>query len=310
MYKALLIGCGNIGALYDIDKDSVLTHAKAYHLSENFKLFIYDTNIEAANRVAAKYNATVVQDIFNEKFYKYDCISIASPTVTHFDILKKAITERVKVVLCEKPITYKSSELLDLENLYKLSSTKIIVNYIRRFQEKYSILKSTIDKCFPNTLPNEIVIRYTRGFANNCSHALDTLSFLLNKDTNLDVQVESSPVFDAFEKDPTVSLKGFWNEIPIYCQGLINVEYPLFEIELIYTAGYVSIRNSGNTIEVFERRKTDSYLLPLIQMENCIKDYMIPVVDNVFRILDGEIERDNFIESINMNKEVLRVINL
>ncbi len=29
MFNALLIGCGNIGALYDLETDQVTTHAKA-----------------------------------------------------------------------------------------------------------------------------------------------------------------------------------------------------------------------------------------------------------------------------------------
>ena len=39
MIKALVVGCGQIGALYDIDKDEmVLSHAKAYHLSKDVDL--------------------------------------------------------------------------------------------------------------------------------------------------------------------------------------------------------------------------------------------------------------------------------
>jgi hypothetical protein len=37
MYNALLIGCGNIGAMYEWDNDHILTLAKAYFNSGNVK---------------------------------------------------------------------------------------------------------------------------------------------------------------------------------------------------------------------------------------------------------------------------------
>ena len=46
MFKALLIGCGNIGALYDFDNTQILTHAKGYALHPAFELTVFDINKE------------------------------------------------------------------------------------------------------------------------------------------------------------------------------------------------------------------------------------------------------------------------
>ena len=47
MVKALIIGCGNIGGLYDIDNNKIETHAKAISINNWIKkVDVFDTNIE------------------------------------------------------------------------------------------------------------------------------------------------------------------------------------------------------------------------------------------------------------------------
>ena len=50
MYKALVIGCGNIGALYDLESNKVLTHVKALTNHPGFEVTIFDTDSELANK--------------------------------------------------------------------------------------------------------------------------------------------------------------------------------------------------------------------------------------------------------------------
>jgi len=40
MYKALVIGCRNIGAMYDFEKESILTYTKALIQNGNFEVKI------------------------------------------------------------------------------------------------------------------------------------------------------------------------------------------------------------------------------------------------------------------------------
>ena len=54
--KALIIGCGNIGGMYDINNDFVQTHAKAISLSEWISsIDIFDLNTEFSNKISVKY---------------------------------------------------------------------------------------------------------------------------------------------------------------------------------------------------------------------------------------------------------------
>ena len=63
MYKALLIGCGNIGAMYDWDNEHVLTHAKAYSKIDEIKVDYFDTNNQQSSMVADRYNGNVIFDL-------------------------------------------------------------------------------------------------------------------------------------------------------------------------------------------------------------------------------------------------------
>ena len=54
MFKIIIIGCGNIGALYDLKSNKILTHAKAFSLIDNFSLYFYDLNISLTKIVAKK----------------------------------------------------------------------------------------------------------------------------------------------------------------------------------------------------------------------------------------------------------------
>ena len=63
MFKALLIGCGNIGAMYDWDNDEVLTHAKAFSKFDEINVDYFDLNNQQASMVADRYNGNLVFDV-------------------------------------------------------------------------------------------------------------------------------------------------------------------------------------------------------------------------------------------------------
>ena len=54
--KVLVIGCGNIGALYDFKKDGVKTHVKAFVQNGNFDTIVFDRDKVLARRVGDHYN--------------------------------------------------------------------------------------------------------------------------------------------------------------------------------------------------------------------------------------------------------------
>ncbi|HLX91950.1 MAG TPA: Gfo/Idh/MocA family oxidoreductase, partial [Puia sp.] len=91
MYKALVIGCGNIGALYDFNNGEIQTHVKALHLNPRFSLSIFDNDKDLAKKISRKYACETVEMLDDETLQSFDCISICTPTRTHAGFILKAM---------------------------------------------------------------------------------------------------------------------------------------------------------------------------------------------------------------------------
>ena len=295
-YKALLIGCGNIGAGYDFDTDAVLTHAKAYSLDKEFRFTVYDRDEALAAKVAAKYGVERLGEVSDGQLAQFDIVSICTPTVTHFEYLSRAINLNIPLVICEKPVAYDEDELKKIAGIYNSGKTKVLVNYIRRFQPGFISLKENVKEILAGERLTNVAIRYQRGFVNNASHAFDLVGFLAGKEIQLDNIHTKNKVFDAFPADPTLTLTADWQGANFAAVGLSNVKFSLFEIDLYFEYHKIAIREAGNIIEVYKAEKGDNFFKPLEKKSiqtNCLQDYMKPVMDAAKRVLAGE-QADNF----------------
>lgn len=312
--QVLIIGCGNIGALYDYENDSILTHAKAFSKKSKCKLYFYDLNILLAEKIAERYKSTFLADLNKVDFSEYDCISICTPTATHFQFLKRAIESNVKLIICEKPVSSSEAELLELKKLYENKKSKIIVNYIRRFQPSFNWLKKFIEDLLISEKLTHVAIRYQRGFINNCSHAFDLISYLTSRPIDLRNLQKQNVVYDHFQNDPTLSLLANWNDVNVNVLGLSNVHFSHFEIDLYFSTFKIAIKESGDQIDIFESEIHGIFLNPLkcnekLSRKNCLKNYMLEVVDSALNLLNSESNADNFIESVNLNLLMLKYLN-
>ena len=313
-YKLLVLGCGNIGALYDWDTDAVLTHMKSFSKHGSFEISCYDTNEELLERVCRRYNANKVTTVSVDLFRRFDVVSVCTPTFTHETILTDLFLAEVPVILCEKPISDNLSSLENLADQYKKSKSKVIVNYIRRFQPDFILLAKEIQKQLNNDPLTSVAIRYQRGMINNCSHAFDLLSFLFEKEMRLEVVVAGPKVFDHFDNDPTFSLIGNWNEVFVNIMGLPNVQFSHFEIDMFFTHSKIAIRDAGNCIDRYSAPTDSRFLKPLNFIakksnKDSIKDYMIGVSEHTFRLLQNPSQSDNFMNALEMNKSIIKLIN-
>ena len=140
MKQAILIGCGKIGAGYDIDNNELtLTHAKAYFLSKNINLYkVIDKDITTAKQIANKYNCQHSDSITKDDLQQSDIISIATPTKSHFEILEYLHVNSFQgKIILEKPAVSNEYEIKKLLNFDKNFLDNITINYIRRFDKTY-----------------------------------------------------------------------------------------------------------------------------------------------------------------------------
>ena len=87
--SAIIIGCGNIGALYDIDNRQyeVTTYINALSRIENIDLTICDINTQLLERLSSLYNCSVIKYTDQLNLKNFDIVCIALPTEFHLKIL-------------------------------------------------------------------------------------------------------------------------------------------------------------------------------------------------------------------------------
>lgn len=122
MQKISVIGTGHLGGI----------HSKLW--SENTKaelVGVYDVNEERKKVVADKFSTEAFSTI-EEALELSDAVTIAAPTINHFEIAKLAI-EHGKHCLIEKPITSTYDEAIQLIGLSREQNVLIQVGHVERF---------------------------------------------------------------------------------------------------------------------------------------------------------------------------------
>jgi hypothetical protein len=85
-----------------------------------------------------------IKKILNSKNYslknleKVDWVVIATPNKTHYKIIKACIKIK-KNIFCEKPLTLKLTEAVELYKLAKLNKVKLIVSDLSQYKKKIPI---------------------------------------------------------------------------------------------------------------------------------------------------------------------------
>lgn len=309
MIKSLLIGCGNIGAGYDLKEDAkVWTHAKAYSVFKETQLSVFDVDLLKAKKIARKYNAILLEQLSEDDFSQFDIVSITTPTITHFNYLKTLLGLGIPVIICEKPVVSSLDHVDSLIELYNAGTSKVIINYMRRFQEGYGAAKQKLKEINQHQPLKSVIIKYKRGFLNNAGHAADLLEFLFEQPFTFDGFKCSSAKFDAFEYDPTIVGSCYYMNCPVSFAGVADANYTIFEIELFFTASKIVICHSGNDIRYYYEN-AGSLQESFEERQTALLDtYMLPVIARAINVLTKQEEQDNFIPALRLNKEMLRII--
>lgn len=312
MYKALVIGCGNIGAMYDFENNKIQTHTKALVLNSNFTVSVFDTDRALAQKVAQKYQIEAINEVDN--LQNYDLVCICSPTSTHIHYLEKCLEAKVKLTICEKPICYNKSEILQFSHKKFANhhdGIRVLVNYPRPFLPVYQDLKKDIEAILQTDKLTTIVVKYYKGWLNYASHAFNLLEFLFDTDIHFihtDVLIKK---YDFFEKDPTISLFAWWGSVLVHFIGLLETNFSIFEIELYFQNHKVLIHSQGDTIEIYQKNKQPYGTFPAQPFkvyQNCLEDYMKYVILHAEQMLKDQEIKDNFNRAINLNIYFLQIL--
>jgi predicted dehydrogenase len=103
---------------------------------------VLDNNVETARQIAAQYGAKPVATL-DEFCDSVDAATVATPTVTHFEFAK-ALLQRGKHVLVEKPFTETPEQAKELCNLAHERGLVLQVGHIERFNPVMSALEQRL----------------------------------------------------------------------------------------------------------------------------------------------------------------------
>ncbi len=138
MIKIGIIGCGYWGP----------NHVRIFsQLTQSEVVMCADSSVERLQWLKGLYSQVQTteyyQDILSNP--EIEAVVIATPTETHYQISKEAL-EANKHVLCEKPLSLRSQECLDLEKLAKKNEKILMVGHIFIFHQGILKLKEYISQ--------------------------------------------------------------------------------------------------------------------------------------------------------------------
>jgi len=133
--KTGVIGVGHIGKI----------HARVYsELERSAFTAVYDSNRDAAEAVARKYNVHAAASL-EEFASRVEAATISTPTATHYAICKPLLAAGLSL-LVEKPITETVEQAAELVELAKAKPLILQVGHIERFNPALEALEKLLTK--------------------------------------------------------------------------------------------------------------------------------------------------------------------
>lgn len=297
-YKAAVIGLGQIGLTYDLDlkRERPSSHVLAYALNPAIELVAAADARKEQEQLLGKLAPGV-------KFYQsmsellqnneIDIISICTPHSHHLPAIRQVLqNSAVKLIFCEKPLVSSLAEVTQLKQLLQNTSCPIIPNLSRRWNSGMKRVKDTVSSGKYGEL-QKIHVRYTRGIFNTGAHIFDLLHWWAGKMDRVQVFEKVATSADA-DHDPSFTFTFRIGEtITGFAEVFNDSQYYLFEVDLYFSQGKVSVLSSGDDVfyySVGEHHLFSGFksLLPDRQESKLLREANLAnAVDNIVRVLDN-----------------------
>tara|TARA_B100001964_G_scaffold212746_1_gene249022 strand:+ start:114 stop:1139 length:1026 start_codon:yes stop_codon:yes gene_type:complete len=152
----------------------------------NFKIIaIVDVNKVKLIKIKKKYELT------NCNYYtslslmynrcKINCIIISSTADTHFRFAKKAIENKTKYILIEKPLCVSVNQCEKLIQLRNKSISKIAVNHQMRYMDQYKLVKKIINSKKFGGLKSMTLVAGNCGISMNVTHYIEAFRYITSE---------------------------------------------------------------------------------------------------------------------------------
>lgn len=277
-YTACLIGTGRIGFLLGFDKKREQPASHTMALLKNKKIRLAaacDTNaehLELWQKYVKKHSKK--PDIFTESselyknFPEIDIIVVAVNEEAHLPECIKAIEQKPRLVILEKPVALNMEQAIKIEECAQKNNVCVMVNHERRFDLNYKLALSWIKKIGDiqsvhaeldsglRIYGEEFEKDGTYSLIHDGTHLVDIVRFLTGAEL-------SNPVVTGLYKDEKGLVRNFsanysTNKIPeIVIKMSGRSKFFEFRIEILGTLGKICVGN-GFT-ELYLRKESSLY---------------------------------------------------
>ncbi len=263
MYTAVVIGCGRIGASFEMEpgRPKPASHAAAFKHNPRTQLLAVVDADEKLAKVAADYYRVPYYLSADEclKEMQPDLLSIATPPSTHEVLVKLSLKYNVKGIICEKPLADSEKSGKAILAAIQKSKATLVVNHQRRFFPLFQKLKKDIAAGKFGRV-QQVTSYYNNGLYNNGTHTIDALRFLLGSECVWVVGVGNTGNSAAPQGDQNIDgLLGFENGTVASLQSLDVETIGIHDFHLLCDKGEVSITKYGFRFEYRPKGKSAEF---------------------------------------------------
>ena len=210
LHDVLIIGLGNIGIGYDLNHKSdeyVLSHARAFHLHESYRLCGgVDPDLEKRQMLEDHYGCKAFSDLavaINET--KPSIVVVATPTELHYETIQQVLNMNpLSIILCEKPISFDIEQAREIIQRCEEKNCRVFVNYMRNSDVG---VREVLHRLNDGRIQKPIkgVVWYSKGMFNSASHFVNLLQYLLGKVKNIKL-INSGRLWNESDPEPDFEL--------------------------------------------------------------------------------------------------------
>ena len=135
MKRVAVIGVGYLGTF----------HAEKYRKNQKAELVaVVDVDVDRARRTAKKFRCAALSDYRALADLNIDCVSVVTPTHTHYEIAHWVLSQGIDVLL-EKPMTNTVGQARELIALAKAKGCILQIGHLERFNPAYRAVERILD---------------------------------------------------------------------------------------------------------------------------------------------------------------------
>lgn len=249
-FNVLIVGLGKIGMGYDLDlnhEEYVYSHAAAFSQHKGFNIVGgVDLDTKLGKTFKERYKSEFFENI-QEALKKHhpDVVVIATSTQFHNQTLKDIVKySKPKLVLCEKPLSYRVEEAYLMQKLCKENGIQLFVNYMRNsLPDSINIKNKITSGEYDGNLKG--IAWYSKGLIHNGSHFVNLLEYWLGSIKKIHC-INKGRSFESHDVEPDFSLSFKKGDVIFLSAKEENFSH--YGIELLFENGRLRYDQGGKNI--------------------------------------------------------------